>query len=209
MALRRYAHLIFALATMALPGLLCADMPRSAAQTATDDSLAGRLLIAAPALDDPNFEQTVVLIVQHDARGAFGIVINRPLGERSLAELLIAFGDRDPSVAGNVQIHAGGPVQPQLGFVIHSSEYRRPETVEINGRLAMTPSREILRDIGTNKGPQKKLVALGYAGWGPRQLEWELLQKAWLTAPADSKLIFDDDRDKVWNNAMANRPVDL
>jgi putative transcriptional regulator len=136
-------------------------------------------------------------------------VINRALGERPIKRLLEAFGDKDAAVEGQVLIVAGGPVQPHLGFVVHSAEYRRPETIAIDKQLAVTSSRDILRDIGASKGPQKILVALGYAGWAPGQLEGEMAQKAWFTAPADPKLVFDDARDKVWDNAMARRTQDL
>ncbi|HEY3641206.1 MAG TPA: YqgE/AlgH family protein, partial [Xanthobacteraceae bacterium] len=102
-----------------------------------------------------------------------------------------------------------GPVQPEIGFVIHSTDYHRPETTEIDGRVAMTSSREILRDIASQHGPQMVLVAFGYAGWSPGQLENELAQRAWFTAAADSKLIFEDDRDKLWDDAMAHRTQDL
>jgi putative transcriptional regulator len=209
MSLRWSARLIFGFAAIILPAALVHAALPGGAQAPTRGSLAGQLLIASPALGDGNFARTVVLMVQHDARGAFGIVINRQLGERPLAHLLRAFGEKDSDVTGNVQIFAGGPVQPQLGFVVHSAEYRRPETITIDANLAVTANRDILRDLGTAKGPQKVLVALGYAGWAPGQLEGEMMQQAWFTAPADPKLVFDDDRDKVWDNAMASRAVDL
>ncbi len=172
-------------------------------------SLAGQLLIASPRIGDPRFSHTVVLMVRHDKDGAFGIVINRPVGERSIATLLEATGDDDTSVTGNVRVFAGGPVQPELGFVIHSAEYRRDETLDIDGRVAVTASRQILRDIGHNKGPQKSLFALGYAGWGPGQLEAELMRRDWFSTPEEPKLVFDDDRADLWDNAMARRTREL
>ena len=148
-------------------------------------------------------------MVRHDKDGAFGIVINRPVGERSIASLLEATGDNDPDVEGSVRVFAGGPVQPELGFVVHSAEYRRAETLDVDGRVAMTASRQVLRDIGHNRGPEKSLFALGYAGWGPGQLEGELARHDWFTAPEEPKLIFDDDRDNLWDDAMARRTRDL
>jgi putative transcriptional regulator len=118
-------------------------------------------------------------------------------------------GEKDAAVEGSVQIHAGGPVQPGMGFVVRTADYKRPETVVIDGRFSMTQSREILRDIGDKRGPQKALVAFGYAGWAPGQLEAELDAEAWLVAPADTKLVFDEARDKVWEQAMARRPREL
>jgi putative transcriptional regulator len=180
-----------------------------AAQTPERASLAGQLLIASPTIGDPRFDRTVVLMVEHTRNGALGIVINLPLEERPLAGLLEMLGEKNPAVAGKVRIFAGGPVQPTVGFVVHSAEYRRPGTVDIDGRVAMTSSREILLDIGNDRGPRKSLVAFGYAGWAPGQLEGELRRRAWYTAPADPQLVFDEDRGKVWDVAFARRTQDL
>jgi putative transcriptional regulator len=172
-------------------------------------SLAGQLLVAAPSMGDPRFYQTVIMLVRHDRTGAMGIVINRPLQERPLAALLEALGEKADGATGNVRIFAGGPVQPELGFVLHSAEYRRADTVEIDGHVAMTSSREILRDIAANRGPKQSLVAFGYAGWAPGQLEGELVQGVWFTTLADAKLIFEEERERVWENAVTRRTQDL
>jgi putative transcriptional regulator len=172
-------------------------------------SLKGQLLIATPAMRDPRFDRAVILMLQHDGDGAMGIVINRPLGERPLADLLAAFGDKDTAASGSVRVFLGGPVQLEVGFVIHGSDYRRPETLDVDARFAATPSREVLRDIARNAGPMKSLIAFGYAGWAPGQLEGELARNVWYTAPADPGLVFDDDRDKVWEHAAARRTQDL
>jgi putative transcriptional regulator len=176
---------------------------------ADSTSLAGQLLIAAPTIGDPRFAHTVILMVRHDKEGAFGIVINRPVGERSIAAMLEATGHDHADVAGIVRVFAGGPVQPELGFVVHSAEYRRAETVDVDGRVAMTASRQVLLDLGHSHGPEKSLFALGYAGWGPGQLEDELAQHNWFTAPEEPKLVFDDDRDSLWEDAMARRTREL
>ena len=160
-------------------------------------------------MGDPRFARTVILMVRHDRTGAFGIVINRPVDERPIAQILEALGETASGAEGRVRIFLGGPVEPQRGFVVHSAEYRRAETVGIDGRFAMTSSRDVLRDIATNKGPKKQIVAFGYSGWGPGQLENELKLDAWYIAPSNPTLIFDDDRDKVWDNAMARRPRDI
>jgi putative transcriptional regulator len=172
-------------------------------------SLTGQLLIAAPTIGDPRFAHTVILMVRHDKEGALGIVINRPVGERSIAALLEATGHDDTDVAGILRVFAGGPVQPELGFVLHSAEYRRAETVDVDGRVAMTASRQVLLDIGHNQGPEKSLFALGYAGWGPGQLDGELARHDWFTTPEEPKLVFDDDREKLWEDAMARRTREL
>ncbi|HMD63282.1 MAG TPA: YqgE/AlgH family protein [Stellaceae bacterium] len=195
-----------ALAALFAAAITLGAAPPDHADTA---SLAGQLLIAAPTIGDPRFAHTVILVVRHDNEGAFGIVINRPVGERPIAALLEATGDNDPGVGGNVRVFAGGPVQPELGFVVHSAEYRRAETVAVDGRVAMTASRQILLDIGHNQGPEKSLFALGYAGWGPGQLDGELARHDWYTAPEEPKLLFDDDRDHLWDEAMARRTREL
>jgi putative transcriptional regulator len=193
--------------------LLPATMLHAALPTPTDvpgrASLAGQLLVASESMSDPRFAQTVVLIVRHDGNGALGIAINRPIGERPLASLLHALGENDAAASGSIRIFLGGPVQPEIGFVIHSADYHRADTIDIDGHVAMTASREILRDIGHQQGPQKALVAFGYAGWAAGQLEGEMAQRAWFTAPAAMKLIFDEDRDKVWDEAMKRRTQDL
>jgi len=160
-------------------------------------------------MGDPRFARTVILMVRHDTDGAFGIVINRPIAERPLAELLAMLGDKDAPVAGEMRIVAGGPVQPELGFVVHSTDYSGPQTIDAGGQTAVTSSRDILRDIGSGKGPKKSFFAFGYAGWGRGQLEGELKGGSWATAPAEQTLIFDEDREKVWDIAYGRRTQDL
>ena len=176
------------------------DVPQAA------DPPAGQLLIASAEIQDPRFARSVILLLRHDSSGAFGIIINHPLGERPLSALLES---QDSAVEGTIGVFLGGPVQPQLGFVIHSTEYRRPETLVVDDQLAMTRSREVLRDIGHHQGPAKYLFALGYAGWGAGQLEDEIARHGWFTAPAAPDLVFDAERDTVWDKALARRTRDL
>jgi putative transcriptional regulator len=189
--------------------LVVALLTHAAADPPEITSLTGQLLIASPNIGDPRFAHTVILMVKHDKDGAFGITINRPVGEKSIASLLGASGEDVSDIEGTLRVFAGGPVQPELGFVIHSAEYRRNETIEVDERVAITGSRQILRDIGHKRGPQKSLFALGYAGWGPGQLENELARHDWFTAPEEPKLIFDDDRANLWEDAMARRTREL
>ena len=169
----------------------------------------GQFLIAAPSMGDPRFERAVILIVEDDRTGALGIVLNKPLGEQPLAGLLEALGEKSADVTGDVRIFAGGPVQPEAGFVVHSPDYRRPETLAINDRLSLTSSVKILRDIANRNGPAKILVAFGYAGWGPDQLDKEIEAGAWATAEADPTLVFDADRDKLWDEVWDRRTQHL
>ena len=199
-AIRR---VIFALAAILLPAVVIAAAPPDAPVVQGRPSLAGQLLIATPSMRDPRFDHAVILMVSHDRDGAFGIVINRPLGEKPLADILAAFGKKDTDATGNVPVFLGGPVQIEVSFTIHGNDYRRPETRAIDARIAATPSSEVLEDIARKQGPAKSLVAFGYAGWAPGQLESEISHNVWYTAPADSGLVFDDDRNKVWEHAAA------
>lgn len=188
-------------------------MPLAAATTTdsgvTGGSLKGQLLIAAPEMGDPRFVQAVILMVRHDKDGALGIVINRPAGEVTYAELLKAIGETGTAQPGTVRIFAGGPVEPTAGFVLHSAEYHRPETQDIDGGIALTTSAGVLHDIAAAKGPRKCLIAFGYAGWAPGQLETELMNHDWFIATADPALVFDEDRGLVWRDAMARRSQSL
>jgi putative transcriptional regulator len=138
-----------------------------------------------------------------------GIIVNMPAEERPLANILEMLGEKDTNVTGKVNIFAGGPVQSEIGLVIHSSDYRRPGTNDVNDRVMMTSSSQILRDIGNNKDPKKSLITLGYAGWAAGQLEDELRRRVWFTTPGDPNLIFDEDREKVWESAYSRRTQDL
>jgi putative transcriptional regulator len=210
---RRHFTALFACAAVFAAMSLPATLSNAALPTPSDApgpaSLAGQLLIASPAMGDPRFYHAVIFMVRHDQNGALGVMINRLLGERSMASVLKAVGENDLDATGSVRIFIGGPVQTDAGFVLHSADYHRDNTVEIDGRVSMTSSREILRDIADKKGPKKSLIAFGYAGWGPGQLEDELRQRGWYTAAADERIIFDDDRDKVWDEAVKRRTQDL
>src|ERR1043166_7199866 len=194
------ARLIIA-AALAVACLFHVERP-----AAQDGSLAGQFLIASPSMGDPRFQRTVILMVRHDRNGAFGIVINKPVGERPRPDIL---GADDKEARGTVKLHYGGPVEPQAGFVIHSANSRRANTVDIDAQVAITSSREILHDIGRGTGPGKSLIAFGYAGWAPGQLEGEIAGRAWYVSPATQSLIFDEDREKVWDIATSHRTQDL
>jgi len=199
-----------ALAALLLPLLLIGAVAPSAPAPAgpTQAWLTGQLLIATPEMRDPRFDHAVILIVKHDHAGALGIVINMPAGERTLAELMAAIGEKSAD-AGKVLVFAGGPVEPELALVLHSADYHAQGTMDVDGRVAMTMNPQILRDIAAKKGPQKRLLAFGYAGWAAGQLENEMAHNVWYKAPEDPKLVFDEDRARVWDRAMARRTQDL
>ncbi len=165
-------------------------------------STEGELLIASPELPAP-FDHAVVLMAQHNRDGAFGIVINHPAGPRPIAEVLSAMSADATGVSNNVMMFLGGPVSPEIAFVLHTTDYRRPGTIDIDGRVALTGAAEVLRDIGLGQGPRKSLLAFGYAGWAASQLDDEIRAGAWITVSEDPALVFDDDRAKVWADAVA------
>jgi putative transcriptional regulator len=206
----RFHNGLYAAAAAAIAlsaGSLHAALPTDS-DTSGRTSFAGQLLIAAPALQGSPFERTVILMAQHSRDGALGIVINRPLTEQPIAGLLQAFGADVSGVQGSVRVFTGGPVSPTIGFVVHSAEYRLNNTIDIDGKVALTAAPDVLRDIGLSKGPAKSLVAFGYAGWAPSQLDGEIARGDWYNVPEDPALVFDDDRTKVWTDAMARRKVD-
>lgn len=202
-------RLAFVLVLLVLPVVLSRAATPAPEAPVEKGSLTGQLLIASPEIGDPRFAHTVILLVRHNSAGAFGIVINRPVEERSLKSLLEAVGEDASGVEGSVRVFAGGPVETTIGFVLHSAEYKRPESVAVDDRMALTSSPQVLRDMGQGRGPKKSFVAFGYAGWGPGQLEDELARHDWFTAPADPALVFDEDRERVWDKAMARHTLDL
>ena len=205
----RVLRLLPLCAALIAPAALHGAAPPDTNPKQEQPSLAGQLLIASPDMRDPRFQQTVLVMVRHDRDGAMAIVINRPIGEQPLARLLEAIGEKAAGATGAVPVFQGGPVQLELGFVLHSADYRRTETHDIAAGIALTTIPEIFRDIAAKAGPNKSLIAFGYAGWAPGQLEAELARNAWHTAPTDPKLVFDEDRDKIWDLAMARRTRDL
>jgi putative transcriptional regulator len=179
------------------------------ASTPPGQFLADHFLIAMPALEDPNFQRSVTLICQHDANGAMGIVINRA-ADYTLAELLAQMELAADTVAGAGQpLVAGGPVQPDRGFVLHDDPREWNSTLRFGRGLAVTTSRDILVAMSGGAGPENVLVALGYAGWTAGQLEAELADNSWLTVPADHDILFRHPLERRWQAAAFSAGVDL
>lgn len=172
-------------------------------------SLRDHFLIAMPALADPNFSHTVTYICEHNEDGAMGIVINR-LMAITLADVLEQMAIVPSSRLDTTQaVHEGGPVQPEHGFVIHSPVGAWESSLSISEQLALTTSRDILAAIAHAEGPSRYLIALGYAGWGPGQLEQEMAQNAWLSGPASLEILFELPLEKRWAAAAELLGVDL
>ena len=166
-------------------------------------------LIAMPSLADPNFSQTVTLICEHNSEGALGIVINRPMNLQ-LQEVLKHLGMSAATTEIEViPIFAGGPVHMDHGFVLHEPLGQWEATLKVNNQIGLTTSRDILAAIAAGKGPNKTLVTLGYAGWGPGQLEHEIADNAWLTVTHDAEIVFDIPVEKRWQAAATKLGIDL
>lgn len=172
-------------------------------------NLTNHLLIAMPNLADPNFSHTVTYICEHSEKGAMGLVINRPI-DINVAEILeqMEIPVSEPT-AGEAPVYLGGPVEEQRGFVLHSSDSEWDSTLRINDQVSVTTSRDILEAMARGEGPEQALVALGYAGWGPGQLEQEILDNSWLSAPADQSILFTLPPARRWQAAAELLGVDL
>jgi len=187
-----------------------ADAARQPGEAPQAGSLAGRFLVATPKLKDPNFDHTVVYLIEHDASGAMGLVINRVVARGPLNRLLADLGvESEAAPSEEIRIHYGGPVEPSRAFVLHSSDYHSADTVQLADGIAVTGSLDVLEDIAAGQGPKQRLLAVGYAGWAPDQLERELAAGAWVTVPADEALLFDDRIETKWQRAMQRRGIDL
>ncbi len=176
----------------------------------TDGYLTGHLLLAMPTMSDPRFERTVIYMCAHGPEGAIGLVINRLIGSLSFPDLLTQLDiEINPEHHARMpNIHFGGPVETERGFVLHTSDYRHDGTMWIAGDIALTANIDILRDIAAGRGPRQHILTLGYAGWGPGQLEGEIQGNAWLCAPCEDTRLFDSDLDEMWNRVLADLGVE-
>ena len=203
---RRFATAIIVLA-VATAG---AGLSRVGAAAGQDGPwLTGQFLVATEKLRDPRFDHTVIYLTQHDADGAMGLVVNRPIGPMPAAQMLEAFGLDPNGVTGNLHVHYGGPVQPRRGFVLHTADYTEASTRIVRDGIAMTAEQKILSAIARGKGPRQSLFAFGYAGWASDQLEGEIRDGAWITVPADATLLFDVDHARKWERATARLRIRL
>lgn len=168
------------------------------------DTLSGRVLIAMPGIGDPRFERTVIYLCSHSAEGSMGLVVNRRADsvtiEQLMGQLDIAIGPAMPPAT----VHFGGPVEMGRGFVLHSGDFHIDEaTLRVDPQISLTATLDILRAMAEGRGPRRTLVALGYAGWAPSQLEQELQRNGWLTCDPDEDLIFSPDDGTKWERALA------
>lgn len=162
-----------------------------------------------PGMADPNFSTTVTLICEHNEDGALGIVINRPLTLK-LSGLFEQLNVEHPDPGcGNAAVLMGGPVGTERGFVLHGPGRSYENTLSVSDDIQLTLSRDVIDAMATGEGPEKSLVALGYAGWQPGQLEEEMLANSWLNVPATSELVFDTPYAKRWDSAARTLGIDI
>jgi len=174
-----------------------------------DGSLTNQLLIAMPGMADPNFSTTVTLICEHNDEGALGIVINRPL-DLKLAGLFEQLDVENPdNAAAESPVLMGGPVGPERGFVLHNAGATYENSLAVSDDIQLTLSRDVIDAMATGHGPRKSLVALGYAGWEPGQLEYEMLANSWLNVPASPNIVFDTPFGERWMSAAKTLGIDI
>ena len=171
--------------------------------------LTGRLIVAMPNMMDPRFARTVIYLCAHSEEAAMGLVVNRLIGSITFPDLLEQL-DIDAGGAGrDIPIHFGGPVESGRGFVLHSPDYRQEGTLHVSEGVSLTATVDILRDMADGRGPDRSLLALGYAGWGRGQLDAEMQSNSWLHVDPDDDLVFDDDLEGKWERAIAKLGFDF
>ncbi|AVJ19187.1 YqgE/AlgH family protein [Serratia rhizosphaerae] len=176
-------------------------------------NLQHHFLIAMPTMQDPRFKRSVIYICEHNEEGAMGLVINKPVEqftvESVLDKLKIAPAERDPAISLDKPVYAGGPLADDRGFILHTPQPGFDASIQISPETMITTSRDVLETLGTPEQPQEVLVALGYAGWEKGQLEQEVLENAWLTAEADSEILFHTPIANRWREAANRLGVDI
>ena len=170
--------------------------------------LTGQLLVAMPSMQDPRFARSVICLCAHSGDGAMGIVLNKPLDGLSFDDLLTQLKLDPVPPHRRIRLMSGGPVENGRGFVLHTTDWETEGSLQVQPGVALTASVDILKAIAGGGGPREGFLALGYAGWGPGQLENEIQQNAWLSVPADETLLFGAQPDKLWTQALAKLHVD-
>ena len=171
--------------------------------------LTGHVLVAMPQMEDPRFSRSVVYICAHTPDGAMGLVVNKLVDSVTFPDLLEQLDLKSNAENDKIHVHFGGPVETGRGFVLHSADYIQDATLVINDEVALTATVDILKVIADGNGPNSSLLALGYAGWAPGQLDQEIQANGWLTVPADDDLIFGSKLESRWELAMAKMGIDF
>jgi len=179
------------------------------ASLAQDKFHVGQLLVAKPDMLDPRFSETVVFICRHDARGALGLVLNRPAGRIKTSKLMESLGVPSDGVTGDVQIRFGGPLETQAGFLMYTKKIENEDGICSSDGVTVSNNKDVLKTLGSEDSPEEFILFFGYAGWSPNQLESELARKDWLTVTADRSFLFASDIKSLWNRARARYGLDL
>ncbi len=183
--------------------------PMMADQDQNAGTLTGQLLVAMPGMQDPRFAKTVIYMCAHNNEGAMGLVVNKIIDSITFPDLLAQLGIESIGYGDQIRIHFGGPVESSRGFVRHSPDYHRDTTMVVDDTLALTATIDILKAIATGGGPERSMLALGYAGWGPGQLDQEIIANGWLHAPSDPDIVFGEDETAVkWEKAIGKLGID-
>ncbi len=171
------------------------------------DWLTGQVLIAMPSMRDPRFAQSVIYLCAHTEEGAMGVVINRPLKRPRFADLLEQLGVVPSPPKREIRLGAGGPVDDNRGFVLHSADWSAEGSLAVDGNFMLTANLEVLQAIAGGGGPRRGILLLGYAGWEAGQLDEEIRQNSWLSAPADDALVYDAEVATKWSRALAKLKI--
>jgi putative transcriptional regulator len=185
-----------------------APKPFPASTTVLEGYLSGQLLVAMPNMQDPRFARTVICLCAHSPDGAMGIVLNKPMPGMSFDDLMKQLDVAPTPPARRIRLMQGGPVEGGRGFVLHTADWETEGSLRVSGEIALTASVDILKAIAGGGGPTEGLLALGYAGWGPGQLEDEIQRNAWLSVPADKALLFEEAPERLWREALARLRID-
>ena len=169
----------------------------------------GHLLAAMPQMEDPRFERSVIYLCAHNAEGAMGLVVNRLFDAITFPDLLEQLNIETGPKTEQIRVHFGGPVESGRGFVLHTDDYVREGTLKVRSGFALTATVDILKAIASGDGPRHSLLALGYSGWGPGQLESEIAANGWLVVPADPTIVFDRELEDKWQRALAATGVSI
>ena len=171
--------------------------------------LTGKVLIAMPGMGDPRFAHSVVLMCAHSPEGAMGLIVNKPVDEMTLAALFEQLSIKPDGAPGSAPLFFGGPVETGRGFVLHTDDYHSGlSSLRIGGGFKMTATQDILEDIAAGRGPRAAIVALGYSGWGPGQLESEISRNGWLIGDASEALVFSTGAEDIWAQALKALGID-
>ncbi len=177
--------------------------------TTSSGYLEGQMLVAMPQMTDPRFAKSVIYMCAHSADGAMGLVVNKQISSITFPDLLRQLDVDAGSSTEHIRVHFGGPVESGRGFVLHSDDYMQDATLVVDQGIALTATVDVLKAIALGKGPQRSLLALGYAGWAPGQLDAEIHANGWLNVDADEDLIFGSDSGGKWQKAMKKLGIDL